>query len=63
MRRNVWAISFDIDAAAAEGYIMLLTFDPVRHRITGITYSPMLDDYVFNQDAIGRERFTLRDAF
>ena len=61
--RTVWALNADIEAATAEGYITLLEFDADARSLYVTTYSPVKNDFVYDDDQLEYEQFTLYNAF
>lgn len=61
--RTVWALNADIEAATAEGYITLLEFDADTRSLYVTTYSPVKNDFVYDNDKLEYEQFTLYNAF
>ena len=61
--RTVWALNADIEAATAEGYITLLEFDADTRSLYVTTYSPVKNDFVYDDDKLEYEQFTLYNAF
>jgi 3',5'-cyclic AMP phosphodiesterase CpdA len=45
------------------GYLCLLTYDPVQNALSCTSYSPYLDDEIYDDEAPEKERFTLQDVF
>lgn len=51
------------DTPQIPGYLRTLTFDPTKRSISVSTYSPVLDDYVFDDSATELEQFILENGF
>ena len=58
--RTVQAVMVDYQGLpnGGEGYLMLLTFDPLARTVSITSYSPVLDDYNYYEDET-RETFTM----
>ena len=45
------------------GYFNLLTYDPAANTLAVDSYSPFLDDYIYDDENPDEERFTVEDVF
>lgn len=61
--RTVWALNADIEEATAQGYITLLEFDADTRSLYVTTYSPVKNDFVYDDKKLEYEQFTLYNAF
>lgn len=62
--RTVNVLMYDMQTDKQHyGYICLLTYDPVQNTLSVNSYSPVHDDYIYNDDAPGAECFTLENVF
>lgn len=62
--RTVNALMYDIQEDTAHyGYVCLLTYDPLNNTLSVDSYSPVRDDYVYDDDRAELERFTICDVF
>lgn len=62
--RIVNALMYDVQTEVEQvGYLCLLTYDPADNSLSVTSYSPYLDDYIFNDEYPEREQFTLNNVF
>ena len=62
--RTVNVLMYDVQEDRKKyGYLCLLTYDPATNSLFVDSYSPFLDDYIYNDDDVDTERFTIKNVF
>ena len=62
--RTVNVLLYDLQTDRERyGYLCLLHYDPADNTLTADSYSPFLDDYIYDDENPETERFTLYDVF
>lgn len=62
--RTVNALMYDVQTDREHyGYLCLLTYDPADNSLFVDSYSPFLDDYIYNDAEPDLERFTIQNVF